>query len=342
MLLIDAIYIHESGGKVLLEYLIHQCLQNKKKIFILFDKRIKAPITNNLTEQQYIFLSPSEKQRRIFYQQNSGRFSSVLCFANVPPPVFVKNLNVFIYFHNLVLLSAWKECKNYSISRKLLIMLKRFYIQWKNQPNYTWLVQSNRMKKAVQSNLHVSDQSIKVLPFFPEVVTTEIPVRNDIQFIYVADGVPQKNHLTLLKAWEYLYEHHGLSPVLHLTLDQRYDTLIQQITSLQKKGIAIVNHGVISKDELNQLYSKCSYLVFPSLAESFGLPLIEAVQHGCGVLASDLPFVTDVIEPSAQFEHNQFKSIAELVLVVCNSSKLISSRLVVKNQIQDLIKETCN
>jgi glycosyltransferase involved in cell wall biosynthesis len=338
MLLIDAIYIHESGGKVLLEYLIHQLLQNKKKIFILFDKRIKAPITYNLTEQQYIFLSPSEKQRRIFYQQNSGRFSSVLCFANVPPPVFVKNLNVFIYFHNLVLLSAWKECKNYSISRKLLIMLKRFYIQWKNQPNYTWLVQSNRMKKAVQSNLHVSDQSIKVLPFFPEVVTTEIPVRNDIQFIYVADGVPQKNHLTLLKAWEYLYEHHGLSPVLHLTLDQRYDTLIQQITSLQKKGIAIVNHGVISKDELNQLYSKCSYLVFPSLAESFGLPLIEAVQHGCGVLASDLPFVTDVIEPSDQFNPLLFNDIANRVAEFMQHSQFVPASLKVTNQVELLIR----
>jgi len=292
MLLIDAIYIHESGGKVLLEYLIHQLLQNKKKIFILFDKRIKAPITYNLTEQQYIFLSPSEKQRRIFYQQNSGRFSSVLCFANVPPPVFVKNLNVFIYFHNLVLLSACKECKNYSISRKLLIMLKRFYIQWKNQPNYTWLVQS----------------------------------------------VPQKNHLTLLKAWEYLYEHHGLSPVLHLTLDQRYDTLIQQITSLQKKGIAIVNHGVISKDELNQLYSKCSYLVFPSLAESFGLPLIEAVQHGCGVLASDLPFVTDVIEPSDQFNPLLFNDIANRVAEFMQHSQFVPASLKVTNQVELLIR----
>lgn len=338
MLLIDAIYIHESGGKVLLEYLIHQLLQNKKKIFILFDKRIKVPITNNLTEQQYIFLSPSEKQRRIFYQQNSGRFSSVLCFANVPPPVFVKNSNVFIYFHNLVLLSAWNECKNYSISSKLLIMLKRFYIQWKNQPGYTWLVQSNRMKKAVQSRLQVSDQSIKILPFFPEVHTSEKPVRNDIQFIYVADGVPQKNHLTLLKAWEYLYEHHALSPVLHLTLDQRYDTLIQQIASLQKKGIAIVNHGVVSKDELNQLYSKCSYLVFPSLAESFGLPLIEAVQHGCGVLASDLPFVTDVIEPSAQFNPLLFNEIANRVAEFMQYNQFVPASLKVSNQVELVIR----
>ena len=339
MLLIDAIYIHESGGKVLLEYLIHQLVQNKKKIFILFDRRIKTPITNSLTEQQYIFLSPSEKQRRIFYQQNSGRFSSVLCFANVPPPVFVKNLNVFIYFHNLVLLSAWKECDNYSISRKLLIMLKRFYIQWKNQPNYTWLVQSNRMKKAVQSSLHVSEESIKIIPFFPEVHASEKQVRSDIQFIYVADGVPQKNHLTLLKAWEYLYEHQGLLPVLHLTIDQRYDTLIQQITSLQKKGIAIVNHGVISKDELNQLYSKCSYLVFPSLAESFGLPLIEAVQHGCGVLASDLPFVTDVIEPSANFNPYDYKKIGESVAAVFNGINLAHAKIKVNNQIDLLIQE---
>ncbi|MCA6511703.1 MAG: glycosyltransferase [Chitinophagaceae bacterium] len=194
------------------------------------------------------------------------------------------------------------------------------------------------MKFLLGNRLNIANEQIQLIPFFPDCKVSEQSIRNDIQFIYVADGVPQKNHLTLLKAWEYLYEHHGLSPLLHLTLDQRYDTLIQQITSLQKKGIAIVNHGVISKDELNQLYSKCSYLVFPSLAESFGLPLIEAVQHGCGVLASDLPFVTDVIEPSDQFNPLLFNDIANRVAEFMQHSQFVPASLKVTNQVELLIR----
>lgn len=339
MLLVDTVYIHESGAKSLLVYFLEQLTSNRKDFYILFDDRFTSPIIHQFSSKQYQFIAATEKNRKKIYKALDSQVTAIFCFANVPPPVSVIDKPVFIYFHNLLLLSKWNDKDNYKFSNKILLFSKRAYIHWKNRSNYHWFVQSNRMKFLLGNRLNIASERIQVIPFFPVCELSEQSVRNDIQFIYVADGVPQKNHVTLLKAWEYLYDHHGLSPVLHLTLDARYDSLVQQIKSLQKKGISIVNHGVISKDELNQLYSKCSYLVFPSLAESFGLPLIEAVQHGCGVLASELPFVTDVIVPSAQFDPYKYKGISDLVASMINKDCKCLATLKISNEINCLINE---
>ena len=41
MILIDAVYINESGGKVLFDYLIEQMERQNLSIFYLIDKRIE-------------------------------------------------------------------------------------------------------------------------------------------------------------------------------------------------------------------------------------------------------------------------------------------------------------
>jgi glycosyltransferase involved in cell wall biosynthesis len=43
----------------------------------------------------------------------------------------------------------------------------------------------------------------------------------------------------------------------------------------------VENRGLVSRDELNDLYRRAACLVFPSLYEGFGLPPIEAMSLGC-------------------------------------------------------------
>ena len=55
---------------------------------------------------------------------------------------------------------------------------------------------------------------------------------------------------------------------------------------LQKRGI--------SRDELASLYAAATVVLVPSLAEGFGLPIIEALACGAPVIASDIPVLREV------------------------------------------------
>ncbi len=50
----------------------------------------------------------------------------------------------------------------------------------------------------------------------------------------------------------------------------------------------------ISVEILRELYSHALALVFPSLYEGFGLPVIEAMACGCPVIASDIPVIREI------------------------------------------------
>lgn len=52
--------------------------------------------------------------------------------------------------------------------------------------------------------------------------------------------------------------------------------------------------GFISDAKLKALYLRCCALIFPSLYEGFGIPLLEAVTFNCLILASDIPSTREV------------------------------------------------
>ena len=337
MLLIDAIYIHESGAKSLLEYFIKKLIEQRKDFFILFDKRLTSSCIHQLSPDQYQLVTATEANRKKVYQSIKNRATTIFCFANVPPPIEISKIPVFIYFHNVLLLSNFFDNNYYKATSKLILQVKWAYIQWKNKPAYQWIVQSERVKQELSKRLGNKNNQVYVLPFFREEVQVQHNQNQTNKFIYVADGVPQKNHAVLLQAWDYLQNKYQLTPELHLTIPSRFTNLITTIQKLQQKGIKVINHGVIDKATLNLLYQDCGYLIFPSLRESFGLPLIEAVQAGCGILAADLPYIYDVIRPSAVFNPFLPESVANLVAEISAKNDLIAAEILVNNCLQEIM-----
>lgn len=64
----------------------------------------------------------------------------------------------------------------------------------------------------------------------------------------------------------------------------------------EKWGVAgrVVVTGPVSQQDKNWYYANCEAFMFPSLAEGFGLPIIEAMHHGKPVFASDLTSLPEV------------------------------------------------
>ncbi len=69
---------------------------------------------------------------------------------------------------------------------------------------------------------------------------------------------------------------------------------IRQLIREQKLSDRIFHLGRVDGDDLNALYSGAECLVFPSLAEGFGWPVIEAQACGCPVVTSNRPPMNEI------------------------------------------------
>jgi glycosyltransferase involved in cell wall biosynthesis len=73
--------------------------------------------------------------------------------------------------------------------------------------------------------------------------------------------------------------------------------------------------GWVSDAELEALYSVADVYVCPSLAEGFGLPLIDAMARGCRVVAHDIPVLREVGGDVATYaDARQPSALAEAIL----------------------------
>jgi glycosyltransferase involved in cell wall biosynthesis len=57
--------------------------------------------------------------------------------------------------------------------------------------------------------------------------------------------------------------------------------------------------GVVEDADLPALYRAAAFLVYPSLAEGFGLPVAEAMACGTPVIASNIPAIAEVAGEAA-------------------------------------------
>ena len=83
------------------------------------------------------------------------------------------------------------------------------------------------------------------------------------------------------------------------------------------------------------------FLIFPSLRESFGLPLIEGIQSNCTIIASNVNFVSELIIPSYIFDPESIRNISEVISLALSNKKHTKSSIKIKNSI-DLIFNKLN
>ena len=185
-------------------------------------------------------------------------------------------------------------CYQNIISRLILSSLKR-------ADSIT--VQTHWMKKAVIERAGISEDRITVEPPPVELKAGARFSQSEWkgELFYPASNIPYKNHILLFKALAYLKEKKTPVPTLFLTLteEQLPGDCAALYPSLKEH---IVLLGSLPREEVLRQYGK-SALVFPSYIETYGLPLLEAKNAGCPILASDCAFSHEILSdyPQARF-----------------------------------------
>jgi glycosyltransferase involved in cell wall biosynthesis len=100
---------------------------------------------------------------------------------------------------------------------------------------------------------------------------------------------PRKGHADILAAFDAMWQQ-GRTERLVLVgrLGWKVDTLREQIVAHPEFGTRLLWFDDVSDAELLAIYDSCIGVIIASLAEGFGLPLIEALGHGKPVLARNL------------------------------------------------------
>ncbi|MCF6178562.1 MAG: glycosyltransferase [Geopsychrobacter sp.] len=237
----------------------------------------------------------------------------VLCFHGLPPLLPLKGRSV-VFIQNRLLIEH-TSLAGYPFFVRVRLIVERLWSRWFQQRCSRYIVQTPSMAASLQRWLK-RDVPISVAPFAPAPlpVSDMTTQKGEFDFVYVASGEAHKNHEKLLEAWR-LLNNVGHKPSLALTLDENSNPDLAEF--IKKFSAAheldIVNLGVMSRAEVFALYRTAGAMIYPSTSESFGLPLVEASQTGLPVLASELDFVRDVIEPTETFDPESPVSIARAV-----------------------------
>ncbi len=102
---------------------------------------------------------------------------------------------------------------------------------------------------------------------------------------------PHKNQMVLVRALPLLDE----DMVLVLAgAEEPYDDELRAAAAAAGVADRVRFPGYVPDADLEALWRACGCMAFPSLAEGFGLPLVEALQRGVPVAASDIPVMREV------------------------------------------------
>jgi len=111
-------------------------------------------------------------------------------------------------------------------------------------------------------------------------------------FLAVGTHEPRRNFSLLVTVWDRLAEEFGDACPKLTIVGQAWKRHPESFRALQRRALRSRHLQLIedcSDQELGDLMAGARALVMPTLAEGFGLPLVEALALGTPVIASDLP-----------------------------------------------------
>ena len=184
--------------------------------------------------------------------------------------------------------------------------LKRFWLRqsvpYSVRHSELTVVPSEFVRQDIVTKLGSDPSRITVVPFGSEwlfggeVVGAELVRRrfglNEQFFFYPARTYPHKNHRFLIDAFRPIA---GDAQLILTGAPWVHDGRLSE--DIERAGLTgRARHlGHVSRGELGGLYQAATALVYPTLFEGFGGPVLEAMSVGCPVISSNVASLPEVV-----------------------------------------------
>ena len=355
-ILINAISIKEGGGVVVLTKLLEtmSSLQVKIQWIVVVDASMRSKI--NITKNVKLLCFPWVKLSPLH----------LAYWYEFYLPYIVSKLQVDLVFSQTNFLPLRKlPCPTLLLVHQagyfseIFLKLQRQYTQywyqnWYQKLNWkarrSWAnvsikratcvtVQTQALADAIVQNIKIHNNKIVVIPHGAGLASGARYVRSftlpDTWRIgYITKYGIQKNFEILFQTIQQL-KLRGKTCKLILTLNPICDTFNTVASMFKKYNIddCIENHGEIYAAEIRNLYNTLNIFVFPSLCESFGFTLVEAMYYGLPILAIDTQSNRELLGAGGMFFPAQQSDI--LLQKICNVME--NKEVYVKSQNYSLI-----
>ena len=341
----NCISIHSGGGIIYLS-MMHSEI-DKKGNLIFLDYRAKNDIKpfskaevkffkKNIFRNFFVFKERIKHVtlfKKYLKKTNKKLFFQEYFFNGIPPLLrFSHSSNkVFILFQNRNLfkyLNYWDKELYFKLNFIIYHVLHKLLINLFLRDTDNIIVQTDSMKKIIalakpKNKILIEDKFWKNLTknfyrnflmqtYFKvnEKVLNEISKisKSSIILFYPASFDPHKNHKLLFSCFERISYEISYDLKLMVTVDSKKLPLRLR----ENKNILFIGNQTFQT--IFKLYSFVDYLIFPSLNESLGLPLIEANLLNIPIISSDLDFVHDVCNPFVSFNPYSEEDICEKII----------------------------
>lgn len=325
--------INTGGALVLLTYLTASFEKVTRNCTLT--KYVSFDADNTSSVKNIRIIGIINKLKILFY-----RIDNTLYFGNLPP--LVKSTNSIVYIHNLNIMggytTVWKS-GDLDIKTKLKYSFLITYIKMTIRNVQYVMCQTLTGKKLLEKNFN--NKNILVCPIYDD---SYRPVQRAKEYDLCYVGLPSfhKNHQRLFQALDNIGKE-NVKITIAVTIPDFEQKLLNLINTINK-NIEVVNFGMVPHRKVYEIYEKSRMLIFPSLIESFGLPLIEAARCNLPVITSDLGYVYDVIIPTDTFDPHSITSIEDCIKRNINKSDIQKAKLLVDNKIDmifDILTKGC-
>ncbi len=137
-------------------------------------------------------------------------------------------------------------------------------------------------------------------------------------YIIVSTVEPRKNHKYLLDVFDSLWSKNiDINLCIIGRVGWEVEDLMERINNHRELNQKLLIYSDLNDNELLYCYKNAKMLLFPSIVEGFGLPIVESLSNGLPVLASDTPIHREVGgDKIGYFDISDFNDLSNQIIEI--------------------------